>query len=412
MGGRRPSGDGMVRKRSDGRWEGRVVAGHDSDGKPILRVVYAKTQKELLLKLHQNIETYRNVELTEESRMTLSEWLDRWLEEYISGNVRPTTLNNYRRSINNYIKPFLGDKPVFQLTSADIQKFYVHLKKSGRVNHDKEEEPGLSDTTVAKTHSLLHNAMKAAVKAHLIAKNPTNGTNPPRPNYAPKQILDNAQLDRFMEEIAKDPLWYDFLYTEVTTGLRRGEICGLMWSDFDSANGILNIHRTLYSAGKNGIQIGETKTQSGKRTIVLPSTTARVLNSRHETALSDWIFPNPLKPELPISPDAAYRRLKELLQDAGLPNIRFHDLRHTFATHALASGVDAKTLASILGHTNASFTLDTYTHVTTDMQKHAATIIEDFIYNFVGEDDIPCQAGEKTEMEQSAKEQTVDGKDD
>lgn len=109
--------------------------------------------------------------------------------------------------------------------------------------------------------------------------------------------------------------------------------------------------------------------KKGRRTISLPDSTAQRLRERKETAISDWIFPNPLHPEEPVNPSYAYNRMKTILKNARLPSIRFHDLRHTFATHALAGGVDAKTLSGILGHTNASFTLDTYTHVTGEMQK-------------------------------------------
>ena len=110
MAKRRPSGDGMVRKRGDGRWEGRIVVGHKKNGTPIFQHAYAHTQKELTEKLHQNIERYQDVELTEDSRMTLGEWLDRWLTEYKAGTVRPGTLKSYRCYIEYYIKPQLGDK--------------------------------------------------------------------------------------------------------------------------------------------------------------------------------------------------------------------------------------------------------------------------------------------------------------
>ena len=114
--------------------------------------------------------------------------------------------------------------------------------------------------------------------------------------------------------------------------------------------------------------------------------------------MTEWIFPSLLAPEKPTSPNAAYQRLKDILKGAGLPDIRFHDLRHTFATHALSSGVDAKTLSGILGHTNASFTLDTYTHVTTDMQKNAAGIVGGFMEELFGKELKPREEGESPEM--------------
>ena len=113
--------------------------------------------------------------------------------------------------------------------------------------------------------------------------------------------------------------------------------------------------------------------------------------------MTEWIFPNPMKPEHPTRPSAAYERTKVLLKQAGLPELRFHDLRHTFAAHALASGVDAKTLSGILGHTKASFTLDTYTHVTGDMHRNAAEIVGDFMTELLGEEMEPWQSSERGE---------------
>lgn len=130
----------------------------------------------------------------------------------------------------------------------------------------------------------------------------------------------------------------------------------------------------------------DTKTAAGTRTIILPPSTAELLRERKKSALTEWIFPNPLRPEQPTRPGAAYDRLKMLLKQAGLPDIRFHDLRHTFATHALTSGVDVKTLSGILGHTRSAFTLDTYTHTTGDMQRRAAEIVEIFLTDIFGEE--------------------------
>ena len=186
-----------------------------------------------------------------------------------------------------------------------------------------------------------------------------------------------------METIAKDELWHDFFYTELTTGLRRGELCGLKWEDFDSKAGTLKICRTIRTEKGGALEAGDTKTYAGKRTILLPRSTIQLLRKRKESALTEWIFPDLLNPEKPTHPVGAYRQLKKLLADTGLPSIRFHDLRHTFATHALAGGVDAKTLSGILGHTKASFTLDTYAHVTGDMQRRAAKIVGNFIQDIL-----------------------------
>ena len=239
--------------------------------------------------------------------------------------------------------------------------------------------PKISDSCTGSFRS----TAAAAAQENLIARNPTDGIILPRKKAAPKQVLNNAQLERFMTAIQEDKVWHDFFYTELTTGLRRGEICGLMWQDFDEAHGTLTVRRTIHAERGGRLTAGETKTGAGKRIITLPPSTAQFLSERRKRSYTEWIFPDPLRPERPTRPNAAYVRMKELLKKAGLPSIRFHDLRHTFATHALASGVDAKTLSGILGHTQASFTLDTYTHVTGDMQKRASEIVGGFMENIM-----------------------------
>ncbi len=388
MAKRRPSGDGMVRKRDDGRWEGRIVVGHKENGDSIFRYVYAPTQKELSAKLRQHIDSYQGADLTEQSRMTLSEWLNQWLEN-MADTLQPNTLRNYRSYIENHIRPNLGDKQLARITPKDVQRFYEKLSDC------------LASSTVRRIHTTLHGTLKAAQQAHLIASNPTEQITAPRFSYGAKQILTDEQLDVFMKVIAEDEIWCDFFYTELTTGLRRGEICGLKWEDFDEVTGTLKVCRTVYRETGGGLTAGDTKTNAGTRKIVLPASTTALLSKKKASALTEWIFPNPLKPEQPTNPGSAYRQLKVLLKQAGLPNIRFHDLRHTFATHALASGVDVKTLSGILGHTRAAFTLDTYTHTTGDMQKRASEVVGDFLTDIFGEELRPWEENAKAAKEPS-----------
>ena len=383
MAKRRPSGDGMVRKRDDGRWEGRIVVGHKENGESIFRYIYANTQKELTAKLRQNIQAYQGIDLTEQRRMTLSEWLNQWLDQRMAGTVRGDTLNGYRRDLNNHVKPRLGQKQLAKITPADLKDLYAYLLKHGRLSGGRGDGNGLAPATVRGIHTTLHHALKIAVEEGLLPTNPADGVAPPKLPRNPKGILNNDQLDALMAAINRDPLWHDFFYVELTTGLRRGELCGLKWRDFDSETGTLNVCRTIHMKKGGGLSEGDTKTYAGTRTILLPHSTAQLLQQRKRTALTEWIFPDPLRPENPTHPGGACRQLKRLLLETGLPNIRFHDLRHTFATHALAGGVDAKTLSGILGHTKASFTLDTYTHVTGDMQRHAAEIVGDFIQDIL-----------------------------
>ena len=395
MGKRRPSGDGLVRKRADGRWEGRIVVGHKEDGKPIYRSVFAEKQSDLMPKLHELKDQYAGVELTEDSSITLGEWLGRWLEEYKKPTLRPSTYAGYSKDIANHILPYLGTKRITQLKTAEIQKHYNRLLESGRIQ-DNGKGKGLSNATVRGIHMVLREALDSAVREGLIPKNPADGTSPPKIYRSEKQVLTKDQLETFMKLIEGDEEWYDFFYTEIITGMRQGEICGLRWEDFDRDKRTLRVARSVDFVNKE-LVIGETKTEDGKRTIYLPDSLWRILADRHnqKASFSEWIFPNLLQPELPLNPSRAYRQLKKLLEIGGLPSIRFHDLRHTFTSHAANSGIAPKTLSEIVGHTKASFTLDHYAHVTSDMQKNAANIVTNYITDILGKELKPWQNAEK-----------------
>ena len=333
MAKRRPSGDGMVRKREDGRWEGRIVIGHKENGDPIFRYLYAETQKELTAKLRQNITAYQGVDLTEECRMTLSEWLDRWLEEYMAGRIRSTTMDVYRRDLDNHVKPYIGEKPLLKLSAEDLRSLYQTLMERGNRNKGSEHGTGLSPTTVRGVHNTLHHALKTAVEEGLLPVDPAASVTPPKVTHKAKTILNHEQLEILKSAVKRDEIWCDFFLTELTTGLRRGELCGLKWEDFDEAAGTLKICRTIRAKKGGGVEEGATKTYAGTRTILLPSSTDNLLRERKRSAVTQWIFPDPLRPERPVSPGSAYRRLKAILEETGLPDLRFHDLRHPYVKH-------------------------------------------------------------------------------
>ena len=147
MAKKRANGEGNIRKRKDGRWEGRIVVGHKDNGDSIFRYISAPTQKELSAKLRQLTESYKGVDLTEESNMTLSVWLDKWLDEYMAATLRPSTLNGYRRSLELHVKPYLGHKSLSKITAADLRSLYRTLQETGRVCPKEGQSPGLSGRT-------------------------------------------------------------------------------------------------------------------------------------------------------------------------------------------------------------------------------------------------------------------------
>ena len=205
---------------------------------------------------------------------------------------------------------------------------------------------------------------------HVIPRNPTEGTTAPKPNYKPKRILTSAELDAFLEVVEQDELWRDFSQTELRTGLRRGELLGLKWSDIDLEKGDLRVQRQIGRIDGKIIEM-PLKTKNAYRTLPLSVDAIDVLKMQKcKIGNSEWVFPSPTGG--PMSPDSVLHMLHRVLKRAGLPKVRFHDLRHTFATLALQNGVDIKTVSGMLGHFSAGFTLDTYAHVTTSAKREAA----------------------------------------
>ena len=389
MGKRRPSDDGMVRKREDGRWEGRIVVGHDEKGLPKTKNVLAKTKSECSAKLNALKASLQGPREPKQEKpkadMTFGAWLDRWYQRECKPHIRPKTQADYENRIYQHIIPELGSIPLAKLTAADLQQFYNRLKEGGRLLRVEQYGPGLFDRMVKSCHVTCRVALDQAVAQGLILKNPALSCKAPVTRPKEMQVLTGEEIQRLLIQ-AKEDGCFELLLLELTTGLRRGELCGLKWEDFDSDVGTLKVRRTIHARKGGTLEAGETKTYAGQRTILLPYSTTQLLKERKTAALTQWIFPDPLRPERPVNPNSAYRRLKELLNQAELPSLRFHDLRHTFATHALASGVDAKTLSRILGHTKASFTLDTYTHVTGDMHRNAAEIVGNVVTEWLGDE--------------------------
>ena len=381
--GKRLNGEGTIRKRKDGRWECRLAVGSDENGKVIIKNALAKSHQEIVEKLEELRKRYHGVVVTDIREITVGEWLDRWLEEYKKPFIRIRTYDGYRYSID-LAKEKIGYIKLNRLKSEDMQKLYNDLHKSGRKNKDPEHK-GLSSAMVRKVHLVLHGALEYAVNERMIPSNPSIYVKLPRMEDREKQVLDEEELERFIDGLDNIPELKDLFYLELMTGLRRGEICGLKWSDFDEEEGTLSIERTVnYRNGE--LIIGETKTDEGTRIIILPMGAVDMLIERRESAVTEWVFPRFTNPLQPISPNYVYQRLQDLLDSLNIKRMAFHDLRHTFATHAAKNGIDPKTLSGLLGHTNASFTLDTYTHVTTEMQRNASRVTDKFLDDILDDD--------------------------
>ena len=235
-----------------------------------------------------------------------------------------------------------------------------------------EHQPkGLSAKTVRNINQVISSAMDFAVAQKIITENPCKNVSLPKLEHKEMQTIPAEQLQTFLQE-AKATGVYEIYYIELATGLRRGELLGLKWQDIDWKNGIIKVRRQL--ARVNGeIVEAPLKTQNSYRAVSISPQAIEVLREQKKKANDQYVFPSPSGG--PISPDSVNNMLKRVLDRAGIPKVRFHDLRHTFATIALQNGVDIKTVSGMLGHFSAGFTLDTYAHVTTAAQKEAAQTI-------------------------------------
>ena len=374
MGRKRKNGEGTVRLRKDGRWEGRIVIGYDENGLPKTKNVLAKTKGECIEKLKALKSTITpDTPVKLKADMPFGEWLDYWYETYCKPNARPATQRTYEGYIRLYLHPRLGNIPLNKVTINDVQQMCTWIMTEARMDQ-KNGDSGLSDSQVRNCYSLCDRVLKKAVAEKLIARNPTKGCKlpPNRPNEM--KVLSREDMQKVLIQ-AKEENYYELFLLEFATGLRLGELMALQWDDVDLVTGELRINKQVNLVGSK-LVISEPKTKAAVRTLILPPSVRKVLAEYKTRVNSRWLFPSPKKDDLPIIPSAVSRRLHTLLEHAGCEQVRFHDLRHTFATNALAHGMDIKTLSTILGHVSSATTLNTYSHVTDEMRQRAAVKID------------------------------------
>ena len=294
MAKKRANGEGNIRKRADGRWEGRYTAGyHPETGKRIIKNVLGKTQAECKAKLKKAIEESQALDISRANEYTVATWLRTWFELYAKPHIRPSTMNYYHRNIEQHVAPAIGDIPLNKLTTRDLQKLYNDLQSNGR--------------------------------------------------------------------------------------LRKGELVALQWSDLDEANCTISVSKQASWDTEGNLILSQPKTGNSIREVSIPQDAVELLKQEHAKHPDNpWMFPSSRTGEM-YHPDSVVNLHKKILKDAGLEHIRFHDLRHTFATLALQNGVDVKTVSSMLGHYDAGFTLRTYTHATRQMQQKAAEKMGSFM---------------------------------
>ena len=307
---------------------------------------------------------------TVKSDMRFGDWVEFWFEHYCKPKLRPTTQANYESRIRHHIVPELGHIRLDKLTQADLQKFYNKLKTEGRVRQVEHYREGLSNRAVRGCHATCRSALDKAV--HL-------------PGFLGRQLaadggillnqpLLHEEMQRFLLQ-AKEENFFKVFLLELATGLRRGELLALQWDDLNFETGELRINKQVYRV-KGDLTVSEPKTKASIRTIILPPILLEVLREYKKGVFSRWMFPSRINEDTPMDPAWCRKKMHTILELAQCKQIRFHDLRHTFATAALENGIDVKILSAIIGHTSAATTLDIYTHITDTMQEEAAANID------------------------------------
>jgi integrase len=370
---RRGNGEGTITRRKDGRWEARYYVQTANGAKR--KVLYGKTRAEARDKLAKALSGRIDGIVYDDENMTLGEYLDVWLKGSVLGSVRQSTYDRDTHLVNNHIKPVLGGVKLKRLNSVHLQSFYRN-----RV------DARLSGSTVHKMHDILRRGLAQAVKWHLVPRNAAEAATPPRPDPKEMQALSVDEARRLLESAGEDRL--EALYVlAIHTGMRQGELLALSWQDVDLENAVASVRRTLTRSGGK-VVFGKPKTKKSRRSIRLTPQAVEALRVHLKRQLQDieilgdryqdqgLVFTT--NTGAPINPsNLGQRSFASLLKRAGLPHMRFHDLRHTCATLLLSRGVHPKLVQELLDHATIAITLDTYSHVMPSMGDATAKALED-----------------------------------
>lgn len=370
---------GSVYQRADGYWVASLSIGYDEKGKAKRRTLYGATKAEVETKLLEAMHEQRSGLRLDPATETVKQFLDRWLRDSVKNSVRPLTYQSYEVNVRRHIAPLIGQVLLRQLTPAHVQGLYV-----------QKLADGLSPRSVQYMAAILGRALRQAVKWDLIPRNPADAADKPRVQRRPMQAINAEEAQRLLAAAQGDRLEALFILA-VTTGMRVGEILGLAWEHVDLQQERLQVVNQLQRLPRQAPTLVPPKTTQSRRVIAL-SPMAAVALKRHRTRQmeerlaagelwrNEWNLVFTDEQGAPLSRERVSQTVfKRLLREAGLPNIPFHGLRHSAATMLLAGGENVKAISELLGHSTVGFTLQTYIHVTWEMQKNAATRMQNIL---------------------------------
>lgn len=362
-GKKRGNGEGSISQHPDGRWWARITL---PNGKR--KAFYGKSRKEVQQKLTAALSDQQKGLPIIGERQTVSEFLGSWLQHAIKESVRPRTFESYELNVRRLL-PHIGKLRLAALTPDAIQAAYAALLRAG-----------LARRTVEQAHTVLHTALRYAVRTRRLAYNPADAVVAPRPDRAEMQILDVQQVQRLFETSADDRLHALWVLLS-TCGLRLGEASGLRWEDVDFADGTLTVRRALQRQRKRGLVLAEPKTPRSRRTLRLPPNVLEALRQHRVKQAEARLAAGPAWEDQglvfsnvfgrPLDPARVNEAFHRALDRAGLPRRRVHDLRHSCATLHLQHGAPTHEVSALLGHSQASTTHNIYAHATASGQADA-----------------------------------------
>lgn len=376
-------------------YEARYTSGFDpGTGKQIQKSITGKTKTEVNKKLREILSDLDKGIYTEPNKMTLAQWLDIWLDEYVAPSVKPLTYSSYKSQIEIHIKYMLGNLKLTDITSAQLQKFCNDLTRGKKLSPKSAKSrsgEGLSAKSVKNTMAVLSKALQQAVEVKYLPYNPVNAVKLPRVVKPEINPLTEDEVTAFLSEIKSDERFTNLFIVAVFTGMREGEICGLSWDEIDFERGTITIKQQLQKGKEKGSKHYIAVTKNGKaRTITAAPYVMKVLRTQQLKQAEErlklgqaWnnefnlVFTQIDGSYIPCQ--TVLKHFKKIATKIKRPDARFHDLRHTYAVMSLQEGDDVKTVQENLGHATASFTLDVYGHVSEKMKKESAERMEKLI---------------------------------
>jgi len=375
---------GHIKQRSKGSWTIWVDLGRDLESgkrKQQTMTVHG-SKKDAERELRTVLTRIEGGAYVKPAKLTVGEYLEQWLQSYVSSNVGPRTRERYVEIVHAHLIPALNSIPLIALRSQHIQTYYGKALESGR----RDGNGGLSAQTVQHHHRVLYEALKHAVKHGILIRNIAEAVDPPRPEHKEMVTLTPEQVNKLLDAVLDTP-YYHLFYIAIYTGLRRSELLALRWSHIDLDLATLSVVETLHQLHNREFVFRQPKSKKGRRLVALsPSLSLLLRDHKAKQELdrmllgkqllpNDLVFSNP--DGSPLQPDGITKAFTRIARSIGLYGVRFHDLRHTHATLMLWQGIHPKIVSERLGHSSIAITLDTYSHVMPGLQEAAAQRFEE-----------------------------------